>query len=591
MAFDGTTLASVVHELSETIIGGRVDKISQPEPDEIILNIRGGGMNHKLLITANSSAPRIGFTKQSKISPLKAPMFCMVLRKHLSGGRIIEVSQPDFERIVEIHIDAMDEMGDRGIKILLVEIMGKHSNIMILDNNRRVLDAIKHISPAVSSVRPILPGAIYSRPPGKVNPLAVSDLREFIGDLTKETNETEKPKSSPEVQKVLYQRYSGISPVLASEICIRAQVSPDLLAEELPEGDFQRLYDSFSDVMAQVSNGHFSHNIYYDATDKAVDLAVLPMGIYEIHRAEPYESPSAMLETFYTRRDEAYRISQKTVDLRKLITTHLERCRKKSFMFEKTLNEIENRDDLRIKGELLTAYLHMVAPGVETFTADNYYDNSKMEIPIDPQLTPSENAQRYYKKYNKQKRTFDALQGQISSNDEDIMYLTSVLVAMETITDEADISEIRAELAEQGFAKAKHRDSKNKKASPKAKPLKFTSSDGFDMYVGKNNTQNDYLTLRFANSSDIWMHTKDIAGSHVIIATAGKTPPESTILEAANLAAFHSRARNSSQVPVDYAEKKHVRKPSGAKPGFVIYDHHKTLYVTPTEPKIMEINF
>ena len=253
-------------------------------------------------------------------------------------------------------------------------------------------------------------------------------------------------------------------------------------------------------------------------------------------------------------------------------------------MYEKTLEEIKNRDELRIKGELLTAYLHMIEKGAKTFEAENYYDgNSKLEIAIDPSLSPAENAQRYYKKYNKQKRTYDALQGQIANNDEDIKYLSSVAVSMETITDEADIAEIRAELAEQGFAKRRG-NPKNKKANKEAKPLKYTSSDGFDIYVGKNNTQNDYLTLRFANSNDIWMHTKDIAGSHVIISTGGKNPPESTILEAANLAAYYSRAKNSSQVPVDYVARKHVRKPAGAKPGFVIYDYHKTVYVTPQEP-------
>jgi len=578
MAFDGTAVAGIVKELSEKLMGGRIDKTTQPEPDEIIINIRSKGSNYKLLLTANASAPRLGFTTQSKISPLKAPMFSMVLRKHLSGGRIVDIVQPDFERIVELHIDAMDEMGDRSVKILVIEIMGKHSNIMLLDTNRRVLDAIKHISPAVSSVRTILPGAVYSRPPGKMNPLDVDSLADFKDMI----------EQGLSIQKSIVQRLNGISPVMASEICARAKIHPEAPVTALSASDIQKLFDTFLSIMQQIKNGHFTFNIYYNEAGKTVDLAAYPLAQYAMHKAEPYDSPSAMLETFYTKRDESYRIGQKTADLRKLVSTHLERCRKKSVMHDKTMEEIKDRDDLKIKGELLTAYLHMIEKGAKVFTAANYYDNNNpLDIPIDPVLTPSENAQKYFKKYNKQKRTHHALQEQMANNNSDIMYLSSVMVSMETITDEADIAEIRAELAEQGFAKRRGIP-KNKKANKAAKPLKYTSSDGFDMYVGKNNTQNDYLTLRFANSNDIWLHTKDIPGSHVIIAVSekgGKEPPETTILEAANLAAFYSRARNSSQVPVDYVAKKHVKKPNGAKPGFVIYDYHKTVYVTPQEPE------
>ena len=581
MAFDGTTLAGIVQELNNKLTGGRVDKISQPEPDEVLINIRSAGVNHKLMLTAHASAPRLGFTTISKISPLKAPMFCMVLRKHLSAGRLIKIIQPDFERIVEFHIDAMDEMGDKSTKILLIEIMGKHSNIMLLDASGKVLDAIKHISPSVSSIRPILPGATYSRPPSKENPLTLSSFEKLMQTIT---------PSNPKIQQALYQKYSGISPVLASEICFRAKVAPDTFVNELTEDEIISIHKTFTSILNQVQEGLFSFNIYYDNTGKAIDLTAINFNTYSHLQAEAYNSPSEMLENFYTKRDTAYRISQKTTDLRKLITTHLERCQKKSHVFDKTLEEIKNRDELKLKGELLTAYLHMLQNlprDAKIFTAENYYDNNNpLEIPIDPQLTPSENAQKYYKKYNKQKRTHEALKEQIKTNNDDIMYLSSVLVSMETITDEADITEIRAELSEQGFAKRKSNTAK--KANAKAKPLKFTSSDGFDIYVGKNNTQNDYLTLRQANSSDIWLHTKDIAGSHVIISANGKDVPETTILEAANLAAFHSRAKNSSQVPVDYVAKKHVRKPTGAKPGFVIYDYHKTVYVTPSE-KLEEV--
>ena len=589
MPLDGTAIAGIIGELSTAVEGGRVDKISQPEPDEIILNLRGRGTNHKLLITANASAPRLNFTSLSKTSPLQAPMFCMVLRKHISGGRIVGIKQPDFERIVEIDIDAMDEMGDRSVKTLLIEIMGKHSNIMLLDGNRKVLDAIKHIPPSVSSVRTILPGVTYSRPPsGKENPL------EFAAEPSKQAFDQNDKSEISKIQQAIYQRFNGISPVLAGEICARAQVHPDSYTSELSQGDFVRLHAAFTETMKTVQDGKFSFNIYYDEKGKTIDFAALPLSIYAHYHAEPHTSPSALLESFYVKRDESYRISQKTADLRKLITTHQERCRKKSAVYDKTLKEIENRDDLRIKGELITAYLYMIEKGASSFTAQNFYAESEtapdaqIEIPLDPQLTPSENAQKYFKKYNKQKRTFAALQDQIKINQDDLAYLDSIFVAMDAVSDEADIAEIRAELAEQGFAKSKHRaNAKNKKAG-KAKPLRYTSSDGFDMYVGKNNTQNDELTLRFAHPMDIWLHTKEIAGSHVIIRGEGKEIPRKTIEEAAMLAAYHSKGRQSSQVPVDYVIRKNVKKPKGAKPGFVIYDAHKTIYVTPEEKEEKE---
>ncbi|MCL2528212.1 MAG: NFACT family protein [Defluviitaleaceae bacterium] len=592
MPQDGTVINSIVHELSQKIKGGRIDKITQPEPDEIILSIRANGANHKLLLTAQSTAPRLHLTEVGKISPLTAPMFCMVLRKHISSGHIIDICQPGFERIVELHIDAINEMGDRAVKILLIEIMGKHSNIMLLnpqtgDAPAKVIDAVKHVPPSVSAVRAILPGSIYSRPPGeKKSPLNVN--QNIFEQVFAQQNIS--------IQQALFKPYTGISPILASEICVRANIPPDTFTGEVnPEAQAQ-LYRAFSHIFGLVQAGDFMPHIYFDQQGKAVDITALSFAMYSHLEGKEFSSPSSMQEVFFAKRDADYRVSQKTADLRKLVTTLHERSNKKAFMYEKTLADIESRDDLRIKGELLTAYMHQIKQGDKSIILENFYDDNKsIEIPLDPNLSPTENAQRFFKQYNKQKRTFTALQEQIAQNQGDQTYLDSVALAMETVTTEADIAEIRAELAEGGFAKRKYArvqgkkgpGQKTSKKSPAvSKPLRFTSSDGFELYVGKNNTQNDHLTLRQAKNHDIWLHTKDIAGSHVIIITGGVVPPESTIMEAANLAAYYSKGRNSSQVPVDYVQRKYVRKPNGAKPGFVIYDRHKTIYVSPVEPSL-----
>ena len=580
MPLDGVAVSAIVHQLKTTIIGGRIDKISQPEGDEIFINVRAAGANHKLLLTVNANAPRISFTTQSKIAPLKAPMFSMVLRKHLTAGRILDISQPHMERIVRLDIEAMDEMGDKATKTLVIEIMGKHSNIMLLDKNEKILDAIKHVSLSVSTVRPIMPGVTYTLPPsqGKVNPMDITDGNHFATTILPDNHK---------IQEALFKKLNGISPVLASEICARANVGADIFVKDLSPIEMAALYKALAKITTAIAQGDFSHNIYWDDTGAAVDIATMPMTTYASHNPQSFGDISTMLEAFYTTRDEIYRIRQKTVDLRKLINTHIERARKKNFVYEKTLNDIKNRDQLRIKGELITAYLYMIEKGAKKFGAENFYDDNKiMEITLDPDLTAAENAQRYFKKYNKEKRTFEALGPQMAKNQEDIDYLETVATAMETINDEADIAQIREELAELGFAKKKTGANKNKKAQQPAKPIKYISTDGFEIYVGKNNTQNDELTLKRATNQDIWLHTKDIPGSHVIVITGGKPLPDTTLLEAANLAAYNSRSKNSTNVPVDYVEKRHVRKPNGAKPGFVIYDSHKTVHVNPEETKL-----
>lgn len=567
MPFDGTMLSSVVREIS-ALEGGRVDKIAQVEKDEVHLHIRAKGGNHRLLLTANPSSPRVCLSAANKPSPPQAPMFCMVLRKHLAGGRVAAVVQPDFDRICEIHVDSADEMGDRTVKRLILETMGKHSNLILVGPAGKVIDAIKHVPPSVSRARPVLPGTVYERPPGKTDPTGLSGPS-FSASLR---------ASAEKIHQALYKRLNGISPVLAADICRKAGVDAGLYAGEVSEEGMEALFRETSAAVRREPDAR----IYFDAAAKAVDFAAFPLLAYRGMAFEGFASPSACLETFYSRRDSEYRIGQKTADLRRLVSSLAERARKKSFVFEKTQEEIKDKDSLRINGELILANLHAVQKGDGKLVCQNYYDgNRQLEIRLDPLLSPQENSQRYFKLYAKQKRAGEALLGQIAKNNEDIAYFEGVLECCRQELTEPEIGEIRAELAEGGYAKRKH--SPKKPPKPTA-PQMHALGGGFAAYVGKNNKQNDYLTLRFAKPRDIWLHAKDIPGSHVILTTGGREAPPEVLLQAAKIAAYFSKAKNGSNVPVDYVEKKHVRKPGGAKPGYVIYDSHKTLYVAPEPP-------
>lgn len=581
MALDGITISNIVWELKEKALDGRIDKIYQPEKDEIILAIRGRGTNYKLLLTANPSHPRLHFTGQSKTNPLQAPLFCMVLRKHIMGGRLVKVLQPDFERIAELHIEALNEMGDRTIKRLVIEIMGKHSNIILVDESGVILDAVKHISHEKSSVREVLPGKAYSTPPSqdKKNPLLLNK-EEFL--------QLVEMKKNQKLQALLYQSYSGISPVMASEICCRAAADPGALVEKNTPDILEGIYHHFETAMGQVRDGRYQCFIYYEG-NKPFEFSCLPYFMLETCKKISFDSVSELLEAFYKEKDSLYRMGQKTADLRKLVSLSLERCVKKKELHLRTLAEIRDRDTLKIYGELITAYIHSIQKGMTVFACQNFYDEAGQEIkiPLDANLTPSENAQRYFKKYNKEKRTYAALQEQMKQNEQEISYLESVLTSLSISLEENDVEEIRQELFEQGFVKKRSTGGKKQKKPHQTTPLHYVSTDGFDMYVGKNNKQNDELTFRLASPQDLWLHTKDIPGSHVIVKLNSTPVPEATLMEAANLAAFYSKARLGSQVPVDYTLRKNVKKPNGAKPGFVIYEANQTLYIKPSEADII----
>lgn len=608
MPLDGITLHSVVRELSGKLIGGRADKVSQPEADEIMIAVRSQGQNHKLLLCANANSPRIHLTQITKPSPAQAPMFCMLLRKHLSGGRLIKICQPDFERIVEIYVESPNEMGDLSVKRLIIEIMGKHSNIMLIDADDRIMGAIRHVSRELSSVREIFPGREYISPPsqGKMPPVPINNIF-FISLFTSPKNKGKR------IQQVIYQSYNGISPIMASEICLRANILPDTFCEEVSEDELSQLLTAFTNLYNDMEAGKFECYIY---SGQKRDFSATLLSVYP-EKSEPFDSPSEMVESYYLRQDTHYRLAQKTQDLRKLIQNHLERCHRKDQIHQTSIKEIEDREQLRKYGELITAYIYAIPAGSDRAKVLDFYDttessteggSAEIEIPLDPTLTPSENAQRYFKQYNKAKRTALALEEQMATNTDDIAYLDSVLSSIESAMDESDIADIRTELAEQGFLKKRsnrggqnntgqNKNGKNNKDQKKnhrpemkkSKPLRYRSSEGFDIYVGKNNTQNDELTLRFALPGDIWLHTKEIAGSHVIIRGENREIPETTITEGAMIAAYYSKGRQGSQVPVDFCPRKNVRKPKGAKPGFVIYDFYNTLYVTPSEDEIEKL--
>lgn len=578
MALDGFVISNIINELNENLIGGKIDKVYQPEKDEIILQIRNKGRQHKLLLTANASNPRIHFTNISKENPITAPLFCMVLRKYLVSGKIIKIFQPEFERIVKIEIESINELGDYSIKTLVFEIMGKHSNIILIDDKNNILESIKHISHDKSSVREVLPNRLYSYPPSKnkKNPLNI-DKNQFFDIISNQNSN---------IQKAIYENFNGISPILASEICNMASIEPDLNIKDISNQKLNLLFEKFFNVFQISKNNMFKPQLIFKNNNSVLEFTSFDFSIFENLEKKYFESISNLLEYFYKNKDLEYRLNQKTQDLKKLIIQNIERCVKKKNIQTKTLKDIKDRDKLKLYGELITSNIYNIKKGMTKVVLENFYSENfeKIEIMLDSNLAPAENAQKYFKKYNKEKRTFIALKEQIKQNDEELKYLESVLNSVKNCLDEQDIKQIREELTQQGFLKKQKNNKKDKlKQNKKAKPFHFVSSDGFDIYVGKNNIQNDELTLKFAKPNDMWLHTKDIPGSHVIIVSNNKEISNIALNEGANLAAFYSKAASSSLVPVDYTLKKFVKKPSGAKPGMVIYETNKTAYVTPNK--------
>ena len=559
MAFDGITVAAIVAECKDKLIGGRINKIAQPEKDELILTVKSGGENLRLLLSADASLPLCYFTQENKKSPMTAPNFCMLLRKHISGGRITNVSQPGLERIICFEIEHLDEMGDLCHKKLLIELMGKHSNIIFTDEKNKIIDSIKHISGAVSSVREALPGRDYFIPSqaDKKQPLEVSG-GEFGELLT--------GKSMP-LFKAIYSNLTGFSPVISHEIAFLAKVDGDKPSNSLTPEEISRVTDVFGQVCQKLAEENFSPTVYYE-NGVPKEYAAFSLESFLGCESKTYDTMSELLFAYYNEKNIVTRVRQRSVDLRKIVTTALERNVKKYDLQAKQLKDTEKREQYRIYGELLQAYGYQIEPGLKKVEVDNYYDGTKVTIPLDETKSALENANKYFEKYGKLKRTYEALSTLIQETKDEIEHLDSVLNAIEIARSEEDLLQIKEELVQSGHIKRKMNGKKEKITS---KPFHYVSADGFDIYVGKNNLQNDELTFKFADGGDWWFHAKKIPGSHVVLKSGGKEVPDRTFEEAASLAAYYSKAGKQDKVEIDYVEKKHVKKPAGGKPGFVVY--------------------
>ncbi len=577
MAFDGIVISNVVRDMKENLIEGRIYKIYQPEKDELNLVIKNNRENYRLLMSADASLPLIYMQQSSKENPMTAPNFCMLLRKHISNGRIVDVYQPGFERIVVVVIEHLDELGDLRRKKLIIEIMGKHSNIIFATEDDMIIDSIKHISHMVSSVREVLPGRQYEFPPagGKISPLEISQ-----DELASRIRNT--PSNAI---KAIYQNITGFSPVAAAELCYRAGIDGNMPTDSLTDGDVKRLCGEFEKAVTDIREGRYTHQIIMDGYTP-VEFSSMDLTMYNDKQVETRDNISQVLDEYFYRKSAVTRMRQKSADLRKIVSNAIERTAKKYDLQLKQLKDTESRDKYRVYGELINTYGYNIEQGADSFEALNYYTNEMIKIPLDKTISVMDNSKRYFAKYNKLKRTYEALTELTATTKSELDHLQSVQAFLDMAIDESSLSQVKDELVSCGYIKGRY-GRKGDRKKPKTKPLHYVSKDGFHMYVGKNNIQNDELTFKLANGGDMWFHAKKMPGSHVIVRLEGAGElPDSTYEEAARLAAYYSSGRTAPKVEVDYTERKNIKKPAGAKPGFVIYH---TNYSMIAEPNIVGI--
>ena len=571
MAFDGVTIAGIVKELKDQITGNRIYKIAQPEKDELILTIKGSCGQVRLLLSADASLPLIYMTDQNKTSPMTAPNFCMLLRKHLQNAKVVSVTQPGLERVVRIELEHLNELGDLCSKYLIIELMGKHSNIIFCDDKNMIIDSIKHISGMVSSVREVLPGRMYFIP-------KTQDKAELMETAQSEIAAILKAKNMP-LYKAIYMGFTGLSPCVAHELCHRAGVDSDKTVSEMSAIEFDKITDKLCELSRDIQNGIFTPNIVYE-NRQPKEYAATKLTSYSDESMRMFDTISELLEYYYAEKSTITRIRQRSVDLRKIVQTALERNVKKYDLQLKQLEDTKKREKYRIYGELLNTYGYEADPGADSFEALNYYDDQMLTIPLDPTLSAGENAKKYFEKYQKLKRTYEALTTLTAETKAEVEHLSSISTSLDIALKEEDLVQIKEELIESGYMKRKGgTKGKQKRERITSKPFHYISSDGYHIYVGKNNYQNEELTFKFATGNDWWFHAKGIPGSHVVVKSNGDELPDKVFEEAGKLAAHYSQARGQEKVEIDYTQKKNVKKPNGSKPGFVVYYTNYSLVI------------
>lgn len=581
MALDGAMLHLIKKELEEGALGAKVDKVYQPSREMIILAMRGKNINNKLLISASANSARIHFTDRAVENPAQPPMLCMLLRKKLCGARLSAIKQVDLERVLLLEFDAHNELGDEIVLTLAVEIMGRHSNIILVDERGLIVDSVKRIDSDMSSMRFILPGLKYELPPAqnKIN-LKNVECGEIIDKI--------KSCKGSKLDNAILNNVQGFSPIAAREISFRATGSTDLVTDDLTASDYEKLLynlEKFKSMLDEKSNPTI-----VSSNGKLIDFTFFyPMQYGASAISYEYKSYSEMLDNYYFKRDLSERMKSKSQDLLKVLTNSSARISKKIAIQREELKKCTNREQLRINGDLVTANIHLLKKGDVIAEVVNYFseDCSMVKIKLDPTLTPAQNAQKYYKEYRKAQIAETHLVKLIAQGEDDLKYIDSVFDALSRAESERELAEIRSELTEEGIIKSQKNNSA--KQPPKLPPLKFISDDGFTILIGRNNQQNDKLTLKDSRNYDIWLHVLNSPGSHTVIVCENNQPPNRTIEQAAQLAAYHSSAKNSGLVAVDYTLIKYVTKPRGAKPGMVIYTHQSTVYVHPDEELVKRL--
>ena len=595
MAFDGLFLSALVSEFKTTISGGKISKIVQSEKDEIQLTIKKEKQQFFLHLSANPSIPLVYLSDKGKTAPLTAPNFCMALRKHIGNGLIQDITQASrnlpeqgLERVLLLHISHRDELGDIGIKYLSIEIMGKYSNIILLKEDFTILDAIKRISSAQSSVREVLPGRKYFIPDQfkKENLLCfpLESLQTFLEN--KKNPNTERDSGMENLSDLLFQSFSGLSPLSAREISLDAGLPQDQKLGYMSSLDYEKLSDAILRLRKRIREGDFTPQILYE-NGKSFDFSAIPVRQYSGNPAfhvEIFHSPSELLTFYYGGKEKEDRVRQKSADLKKQCSTLLERVSKKLSLQEKQLKDTEKKERFRIFGELLTTYGYSLKGGEKELICENYYNGQEEHIPLEESLSPIENAKKYFDKYDKAKRTERNLSTQVKESKNTLEHLQSIVNSLATAENAEDLDDIRREMGEYGYMKPISQKKKKERKENKSSPRIFRSSDGYLLYVGKNNYQNEIVSFQIAEGKDFWFHVKGSAGSHVIAKTEGKSLeelPDRLFEEAAELAAYFSSEKESAKVEVDYTERKNLKKVVGGAPGFVIYHQNYSILVTP----------